>query len=77
MKYAILSFLLLGATCFCDVLSNQGKIDFSTRADGQPEMTLNSTGLGVGVSPSSNLHVKGMQLFLSNCLSVEIAARLI
>ena len=60
MKNIITALFLLSSTCFCDVLSTDGKIRFDTRMDGQPEMTLNSTGLGIGIIlPSSNLHVNG------------------
>ncbi len=60
MKNILTALFLLSSTCFCDVLSTDGKIRFDTRMDGQAEMTLNSTGLGIGVLlPSSNLHVNG------------------
>lgn len=42
-----------------DVKSTTGQIKFDTQSDNQAEMTLNSTGLGIGVSPSANLHVNG------------------
>jgi len=59
MKYVIYGFFLLSATCFCDILSTNGKIQFDAQADGQAEMTLNSTGLGIGILPSANLHLDG------------------
>jgi hypothetical protein len=36
-----------------------GNIQFYPQMDGQVEMTLNPTGLGIGVMPSTNLHVNG------------------
>jgi len=51
--------ILLISVTFCDVLSTDGKIRFDTRMDGQPEMTLNSIGLGIVILPSSNLSVAG------------------
>lgn len=50
----LFSFSLLG-----DVKSTTGQILFDTEMDQQEEMTLNSTGLGIGISPSANLHVNG------------------
>jgi hypothetical protein len=59
MKNTLTALFLLSSACFCDVLSTDGKIRFDTQMGGQAEMTLNSTGLGIGVLPSSNLHVAG------------------
>jgi hypothetical protein len=59
MKNILTALLLLSSACFCDILSTDGKIRFDTQMDGQAEMTLNSTGLGISVLPSSNLHVGG------------------
>jgi hypothetical protein len=42
-----------------DVKSRTGTINFDRNNDGISEMRLNSTGLGVGVSPQSKLHVGG------------------
>jgi len=59
MKYIIYGFFLLSAACFCEILSTNGKIQFDAQADEQPKITLNSTGLGIGTSSSTNLHVIG------------------
>jgi hypothetical protein len=59
MKNILIALILLSSVCFCDVLSTDGKIRFDIQMDGQPEMTLNSTGLGILTLPSSNLHVNG------------------
>jgi hypothetical protein len=60
MKNILIALFLLSSACFCDVLSTNGKIRFDIQMDGQPEMTLNSTGLAIGaLLPSSNLHVNG------------------
>jgi len=69
MKHNFAYFLLLSTACFCDVLSTNGKIQFNTQIDGQPEMILNSMGLGIGISPSANLHVNGNAL-VSNQLFI-------
>jgi len=50
---------LLTSVCLADVKSTTGQIKFDTNNDGQAEATLNNTGLGVGVTPSANLHVNG------------------
>jgi hypothetical protein len=70
MKNILIALILLSSTCFCDVLSTDGKIRFDIQMDGQPEMTLNSTGLSIGaLLPSSNLHVNGNAI-ISNQLFV-------
>lgn len=51
--------LLATSACVADVKSTTGQIKFDANNDGQPEATLNSTGLGLGITPSSNLHVNG------------------
>lgn len=45
-----------------DVKSTNSVIKFDRNSDGVAEMTLNQTGLGIGVSPSSNLEVAGNAL---------------
>jgi len=61
MKYLLLLGAMVGPL-FGDVLSMDGKIRFDAQTDGAPEMILNITGLGIGISPSTNLHVKGSAL---------------
>ena len=61
--FASLSFIS------ADVRSLNGTIDFHANHDGIADMTLNSTGLGIGVLPSTNLQVAGnaivtQQLFI-------------
>ena len=46
-----------------EVESTTGQIKFDTKMDNQFEMTLNKTGLGIGVAPSTNLHVNGNAIF--------------
>jgi hypothetical protein len=59
-----MSFQLFG-----DVKSTDGRIRFDHNSDGSAEMTLNSTGLGIGVIPSANLEVSGNAI-ISNQLIV-------
>ena len=54
---------------FPDVRSTTGILNFDANSDNNPEMILNSTGLGVGVVPSCNLHVAG-NMIVANSLSV-------
>lgn len=54
-----LASLLLVPAAWADVKSTTGQIEFDAQTDGLSEMTLNDTGLGLGVSPSTNLHVNG------------------
>lgn len=52
--------LILGASFLSgDVKSNSGAILFDRNSNGNAEMRLNQTGLGIGVVPSSNLEVAG------------------
>lgn len=41
------------------VKGTNGRINFDVSDDGSSEMILNTTGLGVGISPSANLHIAG------------------
>lgn len=66
---AILACLLNGMpSVMASVRSSTNVIHFST-SDQQQAMTLTTTGLGIGVTPSSNLHVSGNTL-VSTSLSV-------
>ena len=69
MKTITALIFLLCATSFANVTSPTGTIDFDVQCDGRAEMTLNSIGLGVGVSPSTNLHIGGNAI-ISNQLFV-------
>lgn len=51
--------LILSSYLSADVISPTGEIKFDIQFDHQPEMTLNSTGLGIATSPSTNLHIAG------------------
>jgi len=59
MTNTLIALLFLTTALMADVKSTTGQIKFDTQLDNQAEMILNSTGLGIGVTPSSNLHVKG------------------
>jgi len=59
MKFFLLLTFVLSPSLFSDVHSTKGVIQFDSNADASSEMFLNSTGLGIGLLPSSNLHVKG------------------
>lgn len=60
MSYKLLAFLfLISLSLRADVKSLDGTIRFDSNSDTQSEMILNSTGLGIGGQPSSNLHVIG------------------
>jgi hypothetical protein len=51
--------LILASVCFSDVVGTDGNIHFRIYENSQVNMTLNQTGLGVGVTPSANLQVSG------------------
>lgn len=59
MNRIIIVLLILTSSLVADVKSTTGQIKFDAQSDNQAEMTLNSTGLGIGVTPSTNLHVNG------------------
>lgn len=59
----------LMASLMADVKSTNGLIKFDAQMDNQAEMILNPTGLGIGISPSANLHVNG-NTFVTNQIFV-------
>lgn len=59
MNKIFIAFFFLSSALMADVKSTTGQIKFDTQMDNQAEMTLNSTGLGIGLTPSTNLHVNG------------------
>jgi len=50
MKILMIFLFFTSALC-ADVKSTKGQIGFDTQSDGQTEMVLNATGLGVGLLP--------------------------
>lgn len=69
-RFLILVLLLcIGRFTHANVISSRGSISFDINADGASEMTVNHSGLGVGVAPSANLHVAGNAI-ISDRLSV-------
>jgi hypothetical protein len=65
--FIILLFLI--SALMADINSTSGQINFDTQMDNLAEMTLNETGLGIGTTPSSNLHVNGNTI-ISNKLYI-------
>lgn len=59
MIKTLIALLFLTSSLLADVKSTTGEIKFNTEIDNQAEMILNSTGLGIGITPSANLHVSG------------------
>ena len=51
--------LFMSQLAFGTIKSTTGTIEFDVNSDGVKEATLNSTGLGIGVTPSTNLEVSG------------------
>jgi len=51
--------LLLPLNLLASVKSNTGSIKFDSNNDSSEEMVLNTTGLGIGLTPSANLHING------------------
>ena len=69
MTRILVALLILTSSSIANVKSTTGQIKFDTQSDDQAEMTLDSTGLGIGIASSTNLHVNGNaivsdQLFL-------------
>ena len=69
MTRLFIVLFFLTSVVMADVKSTTGQIKFDTQMDNQAEMTLNGTGLGIGVTPSTNLHVNGNTI-ISNQLFV-------
>lgn len=70
-KILLLTLLVIPLSLKADVKSLGGTIQFDSNSDSNAEMTLNTTGLGIGVTPSTNLEVSGNaiiteQLFLGS-----------
>lgn len=59
MTRIFIALCFLTSALMADIKSTTGQIKFDTQMDNQAEMTLNSTGLGIGITPSTNLHVNG------------------
>lgn len=60
MVKRFISLLLLLMPCLlADLQDEQGTLRFDANFDGKVEMSLNSTGLGIGTTPMANLHVQG------------------
>lgn len=59
MKSCTLIFLVALFTLPAATKSTTGTLDFDVNSNGNFEMRLNSTGLGIGIQPGSNLHVQG------------------
>lgn len=53
-----------------DVVSNTGNLHFDSNYDYEYEMVLNTNGLGIGTTPSSNLHVSGNAILDSGQLII-------
>lgn len=73
MRLAFLFYSFFQFTLLYSDIIGQGKIEFKTDNQSGVQLTLNSNGLGVGVVPSSNLHVNGSlaygyQMISSNTL---------
>lgn len=65
--FQVIAFLLfLPCVIMADgVKSTNGTINFDVQSDAQTEMILNATGLGIGISPASNLHVNGNAVIIN------------
>ena len=69
MKLCLLFFFLFQISVYSDIKALNGQIKFDVNSDNQEEATLNATGLGIGITPSSNLHVDGNAI-ISNQLQI-------
>ena len=59
LKTFILGMFFFGTMSYAAVRSTQEQIKFYPNNDNLQKMELNGTGLGIGISPSANLHVSG------------------
>lgn len=69
MKLYLICLFTLITNSFADIKSTNGSIRFDVQNDQEAEMTLNTIGLGLGVTPSANLHIQGNAI-ISNQLSI-------
>lgn len=58
-KFLVIVILIFPSFLLSDIKSTTGTINFDTQNDNQAEMVLNQNGLGIGINPSTNLHVQG------------------
>ena len=63
---ALALFLFMSQLAFGTIKSTSGTIEFDVNSDGVKEAILNSTGLGIGVTPSTNLEVSGNAIVTGN-----------
>jgi len=71
--YLITLLFTLSITLFSDIKGN-GTIKFDSNFDNQPEATLNSIGLGIGITPSANLHIHGNAI-ITETLSIGASSQ--
>ena len=71
LKYLtnIFGYVLVIAPLMGNVISTNGRIDMIPLSNSIPSATLNSTGFGIGITPSANLHVSGNAI-ISGDLSI-------
>ena len=55
----LIGIILNVSVLLSDVRGIKGELLFDANSDGASEMMMTSTGLGIGVTPASNLHVQG------------------
>ncbi|MBF0199105.1 MAG: LamG domain-containing protein [Planctomycetes bacterium] len=73
MRFAIwclVCILVMSSSVAASMRSTTNSIQFDSNSDGYHEATLNTTGLGIGTTPSSNLHVIGNAI----CNSLTVGA---
>jgi hypothetical protein len=73
MRLVYIIFFIFTSALSADVKSVTGQINFDTQMDNQAEMTLNSTGLGIGITPSANLHVNGNAIITNQIFVGEVS----
>ena len=64
-SYIMLIILFTSVSGFSDVKSTSGELKFFRQVGEPVDMVLDSTGLGIGLTPQSNLHVNGNTLISS------------
>ena len=63
----VLGWVLTLCCClWSNINSNRNTVGFDVDADGQDEMVLSPTGLGVGTSPNAEIHVQGNVIITDN-----------
>jgi len=73
LRFVVLIFLLCLSSVQSDILSTTGTISFDINDDSTAEMKMTATGLGIGTTASTNLHLMGNAYFEDSRVGINVA----